>query len=230
MKVLLHSADCLCVHGCVPYCLDRSVQFSRVKKIGRVLDVLGQNKMPTLYLVPTSAEAKAIYSAVREAYLSKPIKERDAGFDLVTDETTVATRAFGHSLLQQTSAALYDDLKGTFRAFWLLPRSSLSKTPLRLSNSVGLIDAGYRGTLIAKVDNHGSADVAVAKNTRYFQIAAPDLLPFDNIQIVDEIPGGATIRGAGGFGSTGLTTSSTIPGIPSTPKADEPNTITYFGI
>jgi dUTP pyrophosphatase len=186
--------------------------------------------MPTLYIVPTSAEAKTIYLAVREAYLAKPPKERDAGFDLVTDETTVPTRAFGHSLLQQTSAALYDDLKGTFRAFWLLPRSSLSKTPLRLSNSVGLIDAGYRGTLIAKVDNHGPADLAVAKNTRYFQIAAPDLLPFDDIRIVDEIPGGATIRGAGGFGSTGLTTSATIPGIPSTPKADEPNTVTYFGV
>jgi hypothetical protein len=47
---------------------------------------------------------------------------------------------------------------------------------------------------------------------------------------VDEIPGGATIRGAGGFGSTGLTTSSSVPEIPSTPKADEPNTVTYFGV
>ena len=38
-------------------------------------------------------------------------------------------------------------------SFLLLPRSSISKTPLRLSNSVGLIDAGYRGELQAPVDN-----------------------------------------------------------------------------
>ena len=37
--------------------------------------------------------------------------------------------------------------------YLLLPRSSISKTPLRLSNSIGLIDPGYRGEIIAVVDN-----------------------------------------------------------------------------
>ena len=31
------------------------------------------------------------------------------------------------------------------RAYYLMPRSSISKTPLRMSNSIGLIDGGYRG-------------------------------------------------------------------------------------
>jgi len=177
--------------------------------------------MPTLYLVPTSVEAKTVYEAVREAYLAKPLKERDAGFDLVTDATVLSPNAFGAVLNQQTAAALYDDLKGTFRAFWLLPRSSLSKTRLRLSNSVGLIDAGYRGTLLAKVDNHDTESATVTHNTRFFQIAAPDLLPFEDIQIVDVIPGGTTLRGSGGFGSTGLTTQ---------PGTNESNSVTYFGI
>ena len=179
--------------------------------------------MRTLYLVPSNEEAKAAYVTIRESYLAKPYKERDAGFDLITNESRVDAQIFGYALSQQTSAALYDGMLGGTRAFWMLPRSSLSKTTLRLSNSVGLIDAGYRGTLIAKVDNNSSKEVQIEKHTRFFQIAAPDLLPFDDIQIVNEIPGGATIRGAGGFGSTGLT-------IPERPKADEPNTVTYFGV
>ena len=172
--------------------------------------------MRTLYLVPTSSEAKSAYESVKELYLAKPLKERDAGLDLISDELTVS--GFGVRIPQQTSAALYDSAVGGFRAFFLLPRSSLSKTTLRLSNSIGLIDAGYRGTLLAAVDNHGTAPTAVAKNTRLFQISAPDLLPFEDIQIVNEIPGGATLRGSGGFGSTGVTVE------------DETASRTYFGV
>ena len=39
------------------------------------------------------------------------------------------------------------------KSYFLMPRSSISKTPLRLANSVGLIDAGYRGEIMAAVDN-----------------------------------------------------------------------------
>ena len=42
---------------------------------------------------------------------------------------------------------------GTPQGFSLLPRSSIVKTPLRLSNSVGVIDRGYRGQVTAVVDN-----------------------------------------------------------------------------
>lgn len=39
-------------------------------------------------------------------------------------------------------------------AYYLYPRSSISKTPLRMANSVGIIDSGYRGKIMAKVDVH----------------------------------------------------------------------------
>jgi len=39
-------------------------------------------------------------------------------------------------------------------AYYLYPRSSISKTPLRMANSVGIIDSGYRGNIMAKVDVH----------------------------------------------------------------------------
>jgi dUTP pyrophosphatase len=85
----------------------------------------------------------------------------------------------------------------------LLPRSSLSGTPLRLANSIGLIDAGYRGELKAKVDVLSEFHVPHA--ARYFQICAHDVMPWDDIVIVpneNSLPQAPDNRGAGGFGST----------------------------
>jgi dUTPase len=101
--------------------------------------------------------------------------------------------------------------------FYLYPRSSISKTRMRLANSVGIIDAGYRGDLIAAVDTigfFGSTDIwhiwketlsPIKKYDRYFQVCAPDLTPF-LVHIVDaehELSP-PTNRGHGGFGSTGV--------------------------
>ena len=157
--------------------------------------------MFVLYIAP-DAESKDLYVAQAAAYLAKPRAERDAGFDLYSARVWAAQEAKAVKVSQTCRAALYDVVSGHFRAYWLLPRSSISKTPLRLANSVGLIDAGYRGPLLAMVDS--SANMEINFGDRYFQLAAPDLLPFDDIRIVDEIPGGATLRGSGGFGSTGV--------------------------
>ena len=86
------------------------------------------------------------------------------------------------------------------KPFLLLPRSSISKTSLRLSNSVGLIDAGYRGEIMAAVDNIKNEDYTVETGQRLFQIVAFDGSPV-TFELVDELS--ATSRGQGGFGSTG---------------------------
>ena len=169
--------------------------------------------MLVLYLVPDDSATKELYLKQVEAYMAKPRGERDAGFDLFSVAATVPgmnpMTAGGSSsggaavkVSQTCRAAIYDPMLGRFRAYWMLPRSSISKTPLRLANSVGLIDAGYRGPLLAMLYSTG-ADFAIASGERYFQIAGPELQPFERIEIVDEIPGGATLRGEGGFGSTG---------------------------
>ena len=46
-------------------------------------------------------------------------------------------------------------------SYYLYPRSSIIKTPLRMSNSVGIIDAGYRGNIIGCVDNIGDIPYTV---------------------------------------------------------------------
>ena len=88
---------------------------------------------------------------------------------------------------------------------------------MRLANSLGIIDAGYRGDLIAAVDTiglFGSTDIwhiwketlsPIKKYDRYFQVCAPDLSPF-LVHIVETEAelGAPTSRGTGGFGSTGV--------------------------
>ena len=88
----------------------------------------------------------------------------------------------------------------------LLPRSSISKTPLRLANSIGLIDSGYRGEVCAMVDNIHEPDYEVYQHERLFQICSHDFMPFTNILLVDkleDLPTPLDNRGSGGFGSTG---------------------------
>jgi len=86
--------------------------------------------------------------------------------------------------------------------FYLYPRSSLSETPLMLSNHVGIIDSGYRGFLIGAFRNLTCKSFSVKKDERLLQICAPDLKPF-LVKLIDEKIMSVTQRGSGGFGSTG---------------------------
>ncbi|MBT3180018.1 MAG: dUTP diphosphatase [Candidatus Marinimicrobia bacterium] len=84
--------------------------------------------------------------------------------------------------------------------YLLMPRSSIAKTPLRLSNSIGLIDAGYRGEIMAAVDNIKQDAYSIEKGQRLFQLVAMDGGPI-HFELADELS--ETSRGTGGFGSTG---------------------------
>ena len=74
-----------------------------------------------------------------------------------------------------------------------------AKTPLRLSNSVGIIDAGYRGHIISIVDNLSKEDFRVEAGSRIIQLCGPTLEEV-TFQIVNNLS--ETSRGEGGLGST----------------------------
>ena len=79
-----------------------------------------------------------------------------------------------------------------------------SKTPLRLSNSVGIIDSGYRGDIGGLFDNISNKDYKIKINDRLLQICGPNIMYPIYPVIVDDISElGVTERGDGGFGSTG---------------------------
>lgn len=91
-------------------------------------------------------------------------------------------------------------------AFYMYPRSSMSKTPLMMANHTGIIDSGYRGNLIAAVRHlptkMTSDEYLLEKNTRLFQICHPHLCPIYVEMLGDDVLS-QTTRGEGGFGSTG---------------------------
>ena len=85
-------------------------------------------------------------------------------------------------------------------SYYLYPRSSIVKTSLRLANSVGIIDAGYRGNLMAVVDNISDEPFNIQKGQRLFQICGRYLEPI-HLNLVETLS--VSERGNGGFGSTG---------------------------
>jgi len=119
----------------------------------------------------------------------------DAGLDLfIRGETLIPA---GATVALHMQIACEPD-EG--RPYLLMPRSSISKTPLRMSNSIGLIDAGYRGEIIAMVDNIKDEDFRIGDGERLFQLVAMDGGPI-TFELVESLS--STTRGRGGFGSTG---------------------------
>lgn len=133
------------------------------------------------------------------------LKNLDAGFDLfIPKDQIITSNAISIPLDQGIKCAMYFNKIPS--AFYLYPRSSMgSKTPLRLSNSVGIIDAGYRGNLCGIIDNISySNNYILNKGDRLLQICAPNIShPIYPIYVnsIDEL--GTTERGEDGFGSTG---------------------------
>lgn len=91
----------------------------------------------------------------------------------------------------------------SYSPYYLYPRSSFSKTELMLANHTGIIDAGYRGNLIAAVRWLGETKPVynVDAHIRLFQVCHPSLCPI-YVVLVDETQLTKTERGEGGFGST----------------------------
>ena len=85
--------------------------------------------------------------------------------------------------------------------YWMVPRSSISKTGLIMLNSVGVIDKSYRGELMAYLWNSTKLPVEVKKGHRLFQIVARHMGDIVSATVVDKLP--ESSRGEGGFGSSG---------------------------
>ncbi len=136
----------------------------------------------------------------------------DAGFDLFTpsqnnnDDKIKFTKNLNKIDFKiKCSAKMYTDKGKIYNTgYYIYPRSSLSKTKLRLANSVGIIDSGYRGNIIGMFDLINQEEYTINQYDKLLQICAPSLVPII-IEIVNtEQELGETERGSNGFGSTGI--------------------------
>ena len=81
------------------------------------------------------------------------------------------------------------------------PRSGLAaKNNISVLNTPGTIDSDYRGEIKVIIYNHGDKDFVVNNNDRIAQMILTPVIKME-LQEIDELP--ETIRGEGGFGSTG---------------------------
>tara|TARA_Y100000741_G_scaffold331304_1_gene286536 strand:- start:762 stop:1199 length:438 start_codon:yes stop_codon:yes gene_type:complete len=81
------------------------------------------------------------------------------------------------------------------------PRSGLAaKSNIGILNTPGTIDSDYRGELKVILFNHGNKEFIINNNDRIAQMILMPVLKVD-FEEVDELPN--TLRGSGGFGSTG---------------------------
>lgn len=130
----------------------------------------------------------------------------DAGVDLFLPSQTEVPQSFSTTIdygICCSATIITDNMKEYNTGFYLHPRSSLGKSSLRLANSTGIIDAGYRGHIAGMFDAH--TNCILEEHSRQLQICSPGLIPIIAI-VVDykEDLGAPTTRGDGGFGSTGL--------------------------
>lgn len=82
----------------------------------------------------------------------------------------------------------------------VFPRSSIRKYEQYLSNSVGVIDSGYRGEIQATFNSRYYADVKYQVGDKIAQLI---IMPYPQIEFEEVDTLSDTDRGEGGFGSTG---------------------------
>ena len=121
-----------------------------------------------------------------------------AGADLYACEGGEITVEVGETRLVHTGIAMEipEGLVGLVYA-----RSGLaSKRGLAPANKVGVIDSDYRGEIMVALHNHGDKAQTVADGERIAQIV---FTPYHTAEfsVVEELSD--TVRGVGGFGSTG---------------------------
>lgn len=147
--------------------------------------------------------------------------EGDSGIDLYSLQSSNMSNNHNNDTIDfQIQCEMIDLKYNTLVSYTLIPRSSISKTPFMMRNSIGLIDAGYRGNIMAKIiyievrDTQGASPFvgesrkeppiysAFLPEGRWFQLVAPNNGNIKVNVLSDYESLTTTSRGEGGFGST----------------------------
>lgn len=117
-----------------------------------------------------------------------------AGFDLIAAKKEILSIA----QIKYDTGLAFEIPEG--HVGLLTPRSSIVRTPLRLGNSIGIIDSDYRGPVSFIYDHNGQFRPDYEVGDRIGQMI---IVPFSKVEFeeVEELQ--ETERGSGGYGSTG---------------------------
>ena len=119
-----------------------------------------------------------------------------AGMDVLAAEDVTLAPGGRHAVASGFSVAIPEGYEIQVR-----PRSGLAlKHGISVPNTPGTIDSDYRGELKVIMINHGAEPFAIARGDRIAQLVLAPVTQatWDEVAELDD-----TVRGAGGFGSTG---------------------------
>ena len=153
-----------------------------------------------LELYPRTAAAEAHYKRIYGEGVYQRGNE-NAGVDLFT--YGVQDKYPVHMVHTDVVAKMIDTVAGKPVHFYLAPRSSIWKSGVTMANSMGIIDASYRGELMGACVAISGARVNLVEGERHFQILAPDMGHISSVVVRPLAELDETARGAGGFGSSG---------------------------
>lgn len=121
-----------------------------------------------------------------------------AGFDLYSVSDEEITIKAHETVLVKTGLAM--EIPVGYGGF-IFARSGLAtKKGLAPANKVGVVDADYRGEVMVALHNHTDEDKTIEGHERIAQMV---IMPFLRAKFVETSELSETVRGAGGFGSTG---------------------------
>ena len=144
--------------------------------------------------MPVNVKIKKL---VPEAVIPSYSKPGDAGMDLTCTGTVVNDKG---QLVCSTGIAM--EIPEGYVGL-IYPRSSICKTDMILSNSVGVIDSGYRGEIkfVFRYDSSNNSMLWYNKGDRIGQIM---IVPHPTIRFQEVTELDQSVRGDGGFGSSGV--------------------------
>jgi dUTP pyrophosphatase len=173
---------------------EENFDLSMFSELDKLLSLLNEDTTKELYKDSNMLDVK-IKKLHKDATIPTYSKDGDAGMDLtitelISDTTFNVTYGFGIAMEIPMG---YVGL--------VFPRSSVRNMDLILSNSVGVIDSGYRGEIQATFKKTQSLSMGYKVGERGAQII---IIPYPKIKFTEVNELSSTDRGTGGFGSTGI--------------------------
>lgn len=139
------------------------------------------------------------YSADKPASIPEYTTEGSAGLDLCSASTDTISILPAETALIGTNLVI--ELPPGFEG-QVRPRSGLAlKHKITVLNSPGTIDSDYRGEVKVLLINHGEEPFAVNFGDRIAQLV---VARYEKIQLLEAEAVSETVRGEGGYGSTGI--------------------------
>lgn len=121
-----------------------------------------------------------------------------AGADLYSAESGDVTVKAGQTVMIHTGLAV--EVPEGYAGLVYARSGLATKKGLAPANKVGVVDADYRGEIMVALHNHSGVEQTVEKGERVAQLV---IAPFLKAEFEECDDLSSTVRGAGGFGSTG---------------------------